>query len=184
MARDRLALMRAENLSVAAAFGLSYADLTTAQKRIFRRLGLIPGPDFDARAAAALDHTSLDAARRGLDELYDQHLITEPAPGRYQLHDLLREHARVLATADDHPAACAAAVGRLLDYYLHTALAAGQHIPNFYPGVGSWPPACRRSTRRRCPRKGRQPPGWTPSAPTCRRPPVTRPPPGGTGTPC
>jgi len=30
--------------------------------------------------------------RRCLDELYDQHLISEPAPGRYQLHDLLREH--------------------------------------------------------------------------------------------
>ena len=152
VARDRLALMRAENLSVAAAFGLSYADLTTAQQRLFRRLGLVPGPDFDARAAAALDHTSLDAARRCLDELYDQHLITEPAPGRYQLHDLLREHARVLATADDDSAACAAAVGRLLDYYLHTVLAAGQCIPNFYPGVGSLPPAC--------------PPEYAPSMPT------------------
>ena len=51
-ARDRLALMRAENLSVSAAFGLSYADLTHVQQRLFRRLGLLPGPDFDARAAA------------------------------------------------------------------------------------------------------------------------------------
>ena len=127
-ARDRLALMHAENLSVAAAFGLSYADLTEAQQRLFRRLGLPPGPTFDAYAAAALDHISLDEARRGLDELYDQHLLTEPAPGRYQLHDLLREHARALATGDD-PAETSAATGRLLDYYLHTALAASQHIP-------------------------------------------------------
>jgi tetratricopeptide (TPR) repeat protein/transcriptional regulator with XRE-family HTH domain len=140
-ARDRLALMRAENLSVAAAFGLSYADLTPAQQQLFRRLGLIPGPDFDARAAATLDHTNLDQAGRCLRELYDQHLITEPAPGRYQLHDLLREHARALAAADD-PAARDAATERLLDYYLHTALAAGQQIPAFYPGVGSLPPAC------------------------------------------
>ena len=140
-ARDRLALMRAENLSVAAAFSLSYADLTTTQQRMFRRLGLVPGPDFDARAAAALDDTGLEEACRGLDALYDQHLITEPAPGRYQLHDLLREHARTLAAADD-AADRDAAAGRLLDYYLHTALAAGQHIPNFYPGVGSLPPAC------------------------------------------
>ena len=43
-ARDRLALMRAENLSVAAAFGLSYHDLTAGQQRLFRRLGLHPGP--------------------------------------------------------------------------------------------------------------------------------------------
>src|SRR5215472_4546826 len=139
-ARDRLAVMHAENLSVAAAFDLSYADLTPRQQRLFRRLGLILGADFDARATAALDDTSLDTARRGLDELYDQHLITEPAPGRYQLHDLLREYARTLAAADA-PAESEAATTRLLDYYLHTALAAGQHIVRSRLPVGPLPPA-------------------------------------------
>ena len=127
-AQDRLALMHAENLSVGAAFGLSYADLTPGPQRLFRRLGLVPGPDFDAHAAAALDHTSLDEARRCLDELYDQHLLAELAPGRYQLHDLLREHARALAAAEDDPAESDAATGRLLDYYLHMALSAGGHF--------------------------------------------------------
>ena len=131
-ASDRLAMMHAENLSVAAAFGLSYADLTPAPQRLFRRLGLVPGPDFDAHAAAALGHCSLDEARRCLDELYDQHLITEPAPGRYRLHDLLREHARALA-AGDPAESDAAAAGELLDYYLQTALAAGQHLPSWDP---------------------------------------------------
>ncbi len=82
---------------------MSYADLAAGPRRLFRRLGLVPGPAVDAYAAAALDGTGLPAARRDLDELYDQHLIAEPAPGRYQLHDLLREHARALA-ADDDPA--------------------------------------------------------------------------------
>ena len=50
-----------------------------------------------------------------------------PPRGRYGLHDLLREHARALAAAGD-PADGDAAAGRLLDYYLHTAAAAGQHI--------------------------------------------------------
>ena len=45
--------MAAENLSVAAAFGISYSDLTEDQQRLFRRLGLHPGPDIDAHAAAA-----------------------------------------------------------------------------------------------------------------------------------
>jgi tetratricopeptide (TPR) repeat protein/transcriptional regulator with XRE-family HTH domain len=126
-ARNRLAEMRAENLSVTAAFDLSYQDLTPDVQRLFHRLGLIPGPDTDAYAAAALDGTSLDEARRHLDELYDQHLLTEPATGRYRLHDLLREHARALAAADDQ-AGCAAAVSRLLDYYLHTTVATRQHI--------------------------------------------------------
>ncbi len=126
-ARDRLVLMQAENVSVGAAFGLSYADLTAGPQRLFRRLGLVPGPDIDSYATAALDGTDVVTARRHLDELYDQHLIAEPAPGRYQLHDLLREHARTLAAADDR-AETAEAVGRLLDYYLHTALAASSHF--------------------------------------------------------
>jgi tetratricopeptide (TPR) repeat protein/transcriptional regulator with XRE-family HTH domain len=126
-ARDRLALMHAENLSVAAAFGMSYADLASGPQRLFRRLGLVPGPSMDAYAAAALDGISLAAARRQLDELYDQHLLAEPEPGRYQLHDLLREHARTLV-ATDKRAESGEAVGRLLDYYLHTALTAGRHF--------------------------------------------------------
>jgi tetratricopeptide (TPR) repeat protein/transcriptional regulator with XRE-family HTH domain len=140
-ASDRLGLMQAENLSVTAAFDLSYRDLTKGQQRLFRRLGLHPGPDIDAYAAAALDDTSLDQARRHLEDLYDQHLITEPAPGRYRLHDLLREHARALAAADD-PAASGAAIGRLLDYYLHTALAAtaGRHFASLTAVQGRPPP--------------------------------------------
>jgi tetratricopeptide (TPR) repeat protein/transcriptional regulator with XRE-family HTH domain len=139
-AKDRLALMQVEDLSVAAAFGLSYTDLTPAQQRLFRRLGLVPGPDFDAYAAAALDGITLGAARRGLGELYDQHLLIEPATGRYRLHDLLREHAGALA-ADDPGESDAA--GRLLDYYLHTALAAGRRLPfpSWDPVDSSLPPA-------------------------------------------
>jgi tetratricopeptide (TPR) repeat protein/transcriptional regulator with XRE-family HTH domain len=140
-ARDRLALMHAENLSVGAAFGLSYTDLTPGPQRLFRRLGLVPGPSIDAHAAAALDGTSLATARRQLDELYDQHLLAEPAPGRYLQHDLLREHARALA-ATDEPAESDQAARRLLDYYLHTALAAGRH---FTPWASAYrrPPAGR-----------------------------------------
>ncbi|HEY7147571.1 MAG TPA: tetratricopeptide repeat protein, partial [Streptosporangiaceae bacterium] len=138
-ARDRLELMAAENLSVAAAFGLSYHDLDDGQQRLFRRLGLHPGPDIDAYAAAALDGTTLDAARRGLEALYDQHLITEPARGRYRFHDLIREHARTLAAAGD-PDDSDAAATRLLDYYLHTAKAAGRHIPSWTNAEGPAPP--------------------------------------------
>jgi tetratricopeptide (TPR) repeat protein/transcriptional regulator with XRE-family HTH domain len=143
-AHDRLAVMRAENVSVAAAFDLSYRDLTADQQRLFRRLGLVPGPGIDAYAAAALDGTSLEEARHLLDNLFDQHLLTEPAPGRYQLHDLLREHARAKATAD-HPEESESAAGRLLDYYLHTAAVANQltarRPPAAIPPVACPPPA-------------------------------------------
>jgi tetratricopeptide (TPR) repeat protein/DNA-binding XRE family transcriptional regulator len=138
-ARDRLAVMRAENLSVAAAFDLSYAELTAGQQRLFRRLGVAPGPDIDAYAVAALDDTSVASARGQLDELYDHHLITEPAQGRYLLHDLLREYACALAAAGDTADAQTAA-GRLVSYYAHAAAAASKHIATWTTAGGRPPP--------------------------------------------
>jgi tetratricopeptide (TPR) repeat protein/transcriptional regulator with XRE-family HTH domain len=120
-ATGRLELLATENLSVAAAFDLSYADLTENQQRLFRRLGLHPGADIDPYAAAALDGTGLPAARRGLEALYEQYLLTEPAPGRYRMHDLIREHARTLASRLDSLDDRQQATGRLLDYYQHAA---------------------------------------------------------------
>jgi tetratricopeptide (TPR) repeat protein/transcriptional regulator with XRE-family HTH domain len=118
---DRLELLATEDLSVAAAFDLSYADLTPEQQRLFRRLGLHPGAEADAFAAAALAGTDLAVARRGLEALYDQYLLTEPAPGRYRMHDLIRAHARTLAGRLDPDDDREQATGRLLDYYQHAA---------------------------------------------------------------
>jgi tetratricopeptide (TPR) repeat protein len=133
--RGRLAVMQAENVSVAAALDLSYKDLTVSQQRLFRRLGLHPGADIDAQAAAALDGTSLTVARQGLGELYEHNLIFEPTRGRYRFHALLLEHARALAAEDD-PADRQAVVDRVLDYYLHAAVAASRHTAwrNFIAG--------------------------------------------------
>jgi tetratricopeptide (TPR) repeat protein/transcriptional regulator with XRE-family HTH domain len=135
---DRLELMTTENLSVAAAFDLSYADLTADQQRVFRRLGLHPGTDADAYAIAALDGTDLAAARRGLNALYDQYLLAEPAAGRYRLHDLIREHARALAGRVEPGGAREGAVARLLDYYQHTAARADALVARqARPALGS-----------------------------------------------
>ena len=147
---DRLELMATENLSVTAAFNMSYADLTGEQKRLFRRLGLHPGADIDGYAAAALDGTDLSAARRGLEALYDHYLITEPAQGRYRLHDLIREHARALADRLDPDYDRDGATARLLDYYQHTVAHANALITRkpwhradapaaFSPGGGGQP---------------------------------------------
>jgi tetratricopeptide (TPR) repeat protein/transcriptional regulator with XRE-family HTH domain len=126
-ARDRLELLRTEDLSVAAAFDLSYESLSADRQRLFRRLALHGGADIDGYAAAALDGTGLGSARRGLEALYDRHLIAEHAPGRYRLHDLVREHARGLVAGD--PAADRdTAADRLLRYYLDTACAADVHL--------------------------------------------------------
>jgi tetratricopeptide (TPR) repeat protein len=139
---QRLELMHAENVSVAAAFDLSYQDLGPDQQRLFRCLSLHPGTDIDVYAAAALDGTVLSTVRRNLAALYDQHLLTEPAHGRYRFHDLIREHARTLS-AMDPPAERDAATDRILDYYLHTACAASRHVARRQPDIIVKPPAAR-----------------------------------------
>jgi tetratricopeptide (TPR) repeat protein/transcriptional regulator with XRE-family HTH domain len=144
-AHDRLELMASENLSVAAAFNLSYEDLTQGQQRLFRRLGLHPGIDIDAYAAAALDGTGLTSARRHLAELYDQYLLTEPVRGRYRMHDLIRQHARALAARDDPVRVRDQAVSRLLDYYQFTAATADRQLARYtrpgLPAATAPPPA-------------------------------------------
>jgi tetratricopeptide (TPR) repeat protein/transcriptional regulator with XRE-family HTH domain len=126
-AADRLKPMAAGPASVAAAFDLSYYNLPQDRQRLFRRLGLHPGTDIDAYAAAALDGTDLDSVRILLDDLYSYHLVEEPVRGRYRFHDLIREHARVHAAADqrherEH------ALRRLLAYYLVMARAADRYL--------------------------------------------------------
>jgi tetratricopeptide (TPR) repeat protein/transcriptional regulator with XRE-family HTH domain len=145
-ARDRLELIATENLSVSAAFNMSYAELTSDQQRLFRRLGLHPGADIDSYAVAALDGTGLAAARHGLEALYDQYLLTEPAQGRYRMHDLLRAHARALADRLDSDGGRDQATARLLDYYQHTAaladaLLARQPRASPAPAAGTSPGA-------------------------------------------
>jgi tetratricopeptide (TPR) repeat protein/transcriptional regulator with XRE-family HTH domain len=120
-AADRLELLATENVSVAAAFDLSYASLTPEQQRLLRRLGLHPGAEVDSYAAAALDATDLAAARTGLGGLYDRYLLTEPTPGRYQMHDLIREYSRALGRRVDRDAQRFRATERLLDYYQHAS---------------------------------------------------------------
>jgi tetratricopeptide (TPR) repeat protein/transcriptional regulator with XRE-family HTH domain len=126
--RDRLDLMATENVSVAAAFDLSYEDLAPVQQLLFRRLALHPGTEFDGFAAAALDGTDLAAARRSLEMLYDQYLLTEIAQGRYRMHDLIRQHARTLADRIDPEHDREQAVSRVLDYYQHTATRAESQL--------------------------------------------------------
>ncbi|MEV8033446.1 tetratricopeptide repeat protein [Streptomyces sp. NPDC086182] len=144
-AQDRLGeLDDGDNRAVCTAFTLSYRDLPADQQRLFRRIGLHPGPDIDAYAAAALDDAPLAATRRRLEALYTDHLLDEIAPGRYQPHDLLRAYARTLTTEHDTPDDRAQAVDRLMGYYQRTAQTADQHLARI-PRPGD-PPAERQAT--------------------------------------
>ena len=110
--------------SVRAVFSWSCRGLTGPAARMFRLLGLHPGPDLSAAAAASLAGVPQADARRSLHELTHAHLLTEPAPGRFALHDLLRAYAAEQAHATEGADGRDAATGRMLDHYLHTACAA------------------------------------------------------------
>ncbi|GIG90288.1 AfsR/SARP family transcriptional regulator [Plantactinospora endophytica] len=116
----RLTELTVGDRSVAAAFALSYQHLGEEQRRTFRFLGLVPGPDFDDFATAAVLGTDLERAGRLLEELVDVHLLQQPAPGRYRFHDLLRVQAEELVRQTDPEPETRAATERLFDYYLHT----------------------------------------------------------------
>ena len=125
-ARDRLdALDTGDPLTSArTVFSWSSRQLTESGARMFRLLGLHPGPDITAAAAASLAGIALAQAGRDLTELARAHLVTEHAAGRYTMHDLLRAYAAEEARASDGEEARPAATGRVLDHYLHTAHAA------------------------------------------------------------
>jgi DNA-binding SARP family transcriptional activator len=113
-------------LDVRAVFACSYRALSGDAARMFRMLGLHPGPDISLAAAASLAGVPAGRARTFLDELSRAHLLTEHSPGRYALHDLLRAYAAELATALDEAAIRAAALCRVIDHFLQTAYAAAK----------------------------------------------------------
>ncbi len=102
-------------------FSWSYHALSPAAARLFRLLGLHPGPDTSAPAAASLAGLVHDQVGPLLAELVRANLVIEHRPGRYTLHDLLRAYAMGLAASCDTDAERLAAGRRVLDHYLHAA---------------------------------------------------------------
>jgi tetratricopeptide (TPR) repeat protein/transcriptional regulator with XRE-family HTH domain len=124
--RGRLAALSTSDPAsdLRAVFSWSYRTLSPGAARLFRLLGLHPGPDVAATAAASL--AGVPAAEAGglLAELVAANLLTEPTAGRYASHDLLRAYAAELAADAEPEPARRAAVHRLLDHYLRAAWAA------------------------------------------------------------
>jgi tetratricopeptide (TPR) repeat protein/transcriptional regulator with XRE-family HTH domain len=111
---------------VRAVFSWSYTALTPSAARLFRLLGLHPGPDVSVAAAAGLTGQPTTEVRRPLAELVRASLLTERHPGRYTLHDLLRVYAGDLTQGQDSDDVRRAALTRLLDHYTHTAYTAAR----------------------------------------------------------
>ena len=107
--------------STRAVLSWSCRHLTSEAARMFRLLGLHPGPDMSVAAAASLAGVPLPQARGSLQELTAASVLAEYSPGRYLLHDLLRCYASELACSADGDGDRREATGRMLDHYLHSA---------------------------------------------------------------
>jgi tetratricopeptide (TPR) repeat protein/transcriptional regulator with XRE-family HTH domain len=135
---------------VRAAFSWSYRALRPAAARLFWQLGLHPGPDLGVSAAAAVAGLSPAQVRAPLADLVRAHLLTEPAPGRYAFHDLLRAYAVEVGLAAGAAGDRRAAVVRLLDHYASHADAAAMLLaphrvrPAPAPPAAGGPPAADR----------------------------------------
>jgi DNA-binding SARP family transcriptional activator/tetratricopeptide (TPR) repeat protein len=134
-----LAELSVGDRSVGAAFALSYERLDEPRRRMFRLLGVHPGPEIDVPAAAALAGVARAEANALLESLVDDHLVQQPVTGRYRLHDLVRRHARTVALAEEP--ARGQALRRVVDFYLHTAYAASRLLDQQHPPVELGEPA-------------------------------------------
>ncbi|KOG52258.1 hypothetical protein ADK76_32770 [Streptomyces griseoflavus] len=113
----------AEALITATALRLTH-DLAPPALAAFRLLALPDCPDLSASAVAALTGTDLADAQAHLTTLARTGLVKVPAPGRYRHREALASFAYENLTAHTSPAERRAALSRLLDWYLVTALRA------------------------------------------------------------
>lgn len=95
---DRLSsLDYGTDLSVRAAFALSYKRLPDNLKRLFRLLSVVPGGDVGLVAAGWLISASHTAVRPQLMALVRSHLIQQHVRNRWNMHDLIRLYSAELS---------------------------------------------------------------------------------------
>ncbi|NYI07813.1 tetratricopeptide repeat protein [Allostreptomyces psammosilenae] len=102
----------------------SYRALPPEAARLYRLLGLHPGPDFGVGVAAAAAELPPAEAAGLLERLAGGHLVERAGPDRYRLPDAARADARARVPRECGPAEPAAAVHRMARWYLETAAAA------------------------------------------------------------
>ncbi len=120
--------------AIEATLELSYSALSPSAQATLRFLATHPCTDLDTGAVATLIDSDPDRARRNLDELIAQHLVTRPRPDRYSLHALVQTYALDRSYEYDRPAERRAATGRLCDHYVAMVWAA-HHVRHLAVGT-------------------------------------------------
>jgi DNA-binding SARP family transcriptional activator len=119
---------------VRAVFSWSYRRLSAEAARMFRLLGVHPGPDITVAASASLIALGRDQARHLLEELTSAHLLTEHLLDRYTFHDLLRTYATERSYDSDIERQHA--LRRVMDHYQRSADSAAALLRPGWQGHG------------------------------------------------
>ncbi|TWD81307.1 DNA-binding SARP family transcriptional activator [Kribbella amoyensis] len=107
---DRTTRLR-ELADVHTSFDQTYLALPDPVRRLYRLLALTPA--FDVRRAARLAGAEPTEVEPMVDALLNLHLVTEPAPGRFSVHPVVRDHAYRWLTTVESPADVTAAADRI-----------------------------------------------------------------------
>ncbi len=122
-------------VNLCAVLSCSVRALSSSAATLFGLLGIAPGPDISLPAVAALAALSEGQARATLRELEHACMVAQPVPGRYRMHDLIRLYATDTSRQDNTDDVLAAALRRVIDFYLHTAHTADRLLdPHRQPG--------------------------------------------------
>ncbi|MQA09146.1 MAG: tetratricopeptide repeat protein [Pseudonocardiaceae bacterium] len=114
-----------EDASMQAVLDVSYEALSAEAARFYRLLGLHPTSEFGGGVAAATVDRSVREVDALIEQLLEASLLEEIDRDRYQFHDLVRLHARERAERHDPEPEREAALRRIFEWYLHTAMATG-----------------------------------------------------------
>lgn len=109
-----------------AVFSWSYDSLSPESARLFRLLCVYPNLHSSAALSSALMDAEEPIVGRQLAALKAANLLEEPSPGRYRLHDLVRDFGAALAaaqTAESRPA-----IARGNAWYLAGAMSAARAL--------------------------------------------------------
>ncbi|MFI6262128.1 helix-turn-helix domain-containing protein [Micromonospora sp. NPDC051006] len=146
---DRLDLLVAGDLQIAAPFMLSYRQLSAAAARTFRRLSLLPGPDGGLDLAAQVAGLTTRETEVALEELVELGLLQPATDGRYRFHDLIRLFARTRLAVEETAEERRHAEDRMVTWLLGAAVAAGRWFEPEYAGeTGGGAPASAEEASR------------------------------------
>ncbi|WP_083707313.1 helix-turn-helix domain-containing protein [Intrasporangium flavum] len=141
-ARTCLGELRCGDLAVRSNIALSVEHLESSEDPVDAAAalvhlwcGLLPSASLSVPAVAALTGLPDDDAATALERLADVSLVETTTPGRYRVHDLVQAVARERAEATLAPHETAAALERLLAFYVAVAWRTRHHSRGVPRGV-------------------------------------------------